>query len=69
MRRDVWVMAFAHLVNDTYAWMLPALLPLLLLKLEISLGLAGLLITIYQASSSFTQPLLGHLADRGRRTR
>jgi len=62
-------MAFAHLVNDTYAWMLPALLPLLLLKLEISLGLAGLLITLYQASSSFTQPLLGHLADRGRRTR
>ena len=63
------MMALAHLVNDTYAWMLPALLPLLLIKLEISLGLAGLLITLYQASSSFTQPILGHLADRGRRTR
>ncbi len=69
MRGAVWIMALAHLVNDTYAWMLPALLPLLLVKLEISLGLAGLLITIYQASSSFTQPLLGHLADRGSRTR
>ena len=62
-------MALAHLVNDTYAWMLPALLPLLLIKLEISLGLAGLLITLYQASSSFTQPILGHLADRGHKTR
>lgn len=69
MRRGVWVMALGHLVNDTYAWMLPALLPLLLVKLEISLGSAGLLITLYQASSSFTQPLLGHLADRGHRTR
>lgn len=69
MRRGVAVMALAHLVNDTYAWMLPALLPLLLVKLEISLGLAGVLITLYQASSSFTQPLLGHLADRGTRTR
>jgi len=62
-------MALAHLVNDTYAWMLPALLPLLLVKLEISLGLAGVLITLYQASSSFTQPILGHLADRGTQTR
>jgi FSR family fosmidomycin resistance protein-like MFS transporter len=62
-------MALAHLVNDTYAWMLPALLPLLLIKLELSLGSAGLLVTLYQASSSFTQPLLGHLADRGTQTR
>ena len=69
MKRAVGVMALAHLVNDTYAWMLPALLPLLLVKLEISLGIAGLLITLYQASSSFTQPLLGHLADRGHQTR
>lgn len=69
MRRKVGVMALAHLVNDTYAWMLPTLLPLLLVKLEISLGAAGLLITLYQASSSFTQPILGHLADRGTRTR
>ena len=69
MRRDVGVMALAHLVNDTYAWMLPALLPLLLVKLDLSLGSAGLLITLYQASSSFTQPILGHLADRGAQTR
>lgn len=69
MKRAVGIMALAHLVNDTYAWMLPALLPLLLVKLDISLGLAGVLVTLYQASSSFTQPLLGHLADRGSRTR
>lgn len=62
-------MAFAHLTNDSYAYMLPALLPLLLGKLEIGLGIAGLLVTLYQASSSFTQPLFGHMADRGGNTR
>jgi FSR family fosmidomycin resistance protein-like MFS transporter len=62
-------MALAHLTNDSYAYMLPALLPLLIGKLGIGLGLAGLLVTLYQASSSFTQPIFGHMSDRGGRTR
>jgi len=62
-------MALAHLTNDSYAFMLPALLPLLLGKLGIGLGIAGVLVTLYQASSSFTQPVFGHLADRGGRMR
>ncbi len=62
-------MALAHMVNDSYAFMLPALLPLLLTRLGLTLGLAGLLVTIYQASSSFAQPLFGHIADRGTNTR
>jgi FSR family fosmidomycin resistance protein-like MFS transporter len=62
-------MALAHLTNDSYAYMLPALLPLLLGKLGIGLGLAGVLVTLYQASSSFTQPVFGHMSDRGGRTR
>jgi FSR family fosmidomycin resistance protein-like MFS transporter len=65
----VGVMALAHLTNDSYAYMLPALLPLLLGKLGIGLGLAGILVTLYQASSSFTQPVFGHLSDSGGRTR
>jgi FSR family fosmidomycin resistance protein-like MFS transporter len=66
---SVGVMALAHLTNDSYAFMLPALLPLLLGKLGIGLGVAGVLVTLYQASSSFTQPVFGHLADRGGRMR
>ena len=66
---SVGVMALAHLTNDSYAYMLPALLPLLLGRLGIGLGLAGVLVTLYQASSSFTQPLFGHLSDAGGRTR
>ena len=66
---SVGVMALAHLTNDSYAYMLPALLPLLLGKLGIGLGLAGILVTLYQASSSFTQPVFGHMSDSGGRTR
>jgi len=62
-------MALAHLTNDSYAYMLPALLPLLLGRLGIGLGLAGILVTLYQASSSFTQPVFGHMSDGGGRTR
>ncbi|MFN2520313.1 MAG: MFS transporter [Candidatus Limnocylindria bacterium] len=66
---SVAVMALAHLVNDSYAYLLPALLPLLLTRLGLTLGLAGLLVTIYQVSSSFAQPVFGHIADRGTNTR
>jgi len=66
---SVGVMALAHLTNDSYAYMLPALLPLLLGRLGIGLGLAGILVTLYQASSSFTQPVFGHMSDGGGRTR
>ena len=66
---SVGVMAVAHLTNDSYAYMLPALLPLLLGKLGIGIAAAGLLVTLYQASSSFTQPIFGHLSDGGKRTR
>ena len=66
---SVGVMAAAHLTNDSYAYMLPALLPLLLGKLGIGIATAGLLVTLYQASSSFAQPVFGHMSDGGGRTR
>ena len=67
--RQVGVMALAHFTNDSNAYVVPALLPLLLLRLDIGLGLAAVLVALYQVSSSVTQPVLGHLADRGGRTR
>jgi MFS transporter, FSR family, fosmidomycin resistance protein len=66
---QVGVMALAHFTNDSNAYLLPALLPLLLQRLDIGLGRAAVLVALYQVSSSFTQPVLGHLADRGGRTR
>lgn len=63
-RRGVAVLAAAHAVNDSYAYVLQALLPVLMPALGVSLGLAGLLIAGYQLTSSLIQPFLGHLADR-----
>jgi FSR family fosmidomycin resistance protein-like MFS transporter len=57
-------LALAHTVNDSYAYVLQALLPAIIPSLGLTLGLAGLLVAIYQATSSLVQPLVGHLADR-----
>ncbi len=62
--RVFWTLSAAHLVNDSYAFVLPALLPLLIPSLDISLTAAGLAVGLYQVTSSITQPVLGHLADR-----
>lgn len=57
--------AAAHAVNDSYAYILPALLPVLIQEGGITLGVAGLLVAVQQFGASFAQPLIGHLADRG----
>jgi FSR family fosmidomycin resistance protein-like MFS transporter len=60
----VALLAGSHAINDSYAFVLPALLPVLLPGLGISLSVAGVLVMIQQITSSFVQPLLGHAADR-----
>src|SRR3954469_21689275 len=62
--RVFWTLATAHLINDSYVFFLPTLLPLILPSLGISLTAAGLAVGLYQVTSSVAQPLLGHLADR-----
>src|SRR5215217_4182095 len=62
--RIFWTLATAHLINDSYVFFLPTLLPLILPSLGISLTAAGLAVGLYQVTSSVAQPLLGHLADR-----
>src|SRR5215210_7713729 len=62
--RVFWTLSAAHLVNDSYVFFLPTLLPLLIPSLDISLTAAGLAVGLYQVTSSLTQPILGHLADR-----
>jgi FSR family fosmidomycin resistance protein-like MFS transporter len=57
-------MAATHAINDSYAFVLPALLPVLLPGMGISLGVAGVLVMIQQITSSLIQPYLGHAADR-----
>jgi FSR family fosmidomycin resistance protein-like MFS transporter len=56
--------ALAHAVNDSYAYILPPLLPLLLSQAGLTLGMGAALVAIQQLASAFLQPMCGHWADR-----
>jgi MFS transporter, FSR family, fosmidomycin resistance protein len=53
-----------HFINDAYSNFLGPLLPLLMVKLNLSIAQAGWLGGILVFSSSFTQPLYGYVSDR-----
>jgi MFS transporter, FSR family, fosmidomycin resistance protein len=57
-------MALAHAVNDSYAYILPPLLPVLLTQAGLTLAMGAALVAIQQLASAFLQPLCGHWADR-----
>src|SRR5918999_1488181 len=56
--------ALAHAVNDSYAYILPPLLPVLLAQGGLTLASSAALMSIQLLASSFLQPLFGHWADR-----
>jgi len=58
------VLASAHMITDVYNNFLPPLMPLLIEKMNLSLTLAGLLVTIRAIASFFTQPPVGYISDR-----
>jgi len=62
-KKAITGLAAAHLVTDIYMPVLPAILPLLIVNNGYSYFTAGLLITAYNVTSSFTQPVLGWLSD------
>ncbi len=57
-------LALAHGVNDSYAYILPPLLPILLTQAGLTLGMGAALVAIQQLTSAFLQPMFGHWADR-----
>jgi len=66
--RRIAALALAHGANDMYIGFLPALLPLIVDRLDLSYKAAGLLVSIVMLTSQFPQPLFGFLGDRiGRR--
>jgi FSR family fosmidomycin resistance protein-like MFS transporter len=62
--KSLIVLASAHLVTDAYNNFLPPLMPLLIQKLNLTLTLAGSLVTIRAIASFFTQPVVGYISDR-----
>ncbi|NOT34242.1 MAG: MFS transporter [Candidatus Eisenbacteria bacterium] len=63
----LWMLAIAHFTIDAYSSFFSPLLPLLVHKLDLNLGLVGGLVAIASLASSFSQPLFGWLSDRVRR--
>jgi FSR family fosmidomycin resistance protein-like MFS transporter len=57
-------LALAHAVNDSYAYILPPLLPILLTQAGITLGMGGALVAVQLLASSILQPVFGHWADQ-----
>lgn len=53
-----------HFGSDFYASFFSPLLPLLMPKYGLSLGVAGMLATLMSLAGSMTQPIFGYLADR-----
>jgi FSR family fosmidomycin resistance protein-like MFS transporter len=59
-------LTIAHFTNDLYNNYLPALLPLLADVHRLSLGRAGLLISLSTITGSLLQPVFGYIADSTR---
>jgi MFS transporter, FSR family, fosmidomycin resistance protein len=64
LRWRLWLMTLGHLVIDSNAALLFALLPLFVTQLHINLAQAGALSTLLLMTSSITQPLFGWVHDR-----
>lgn len=65
--RTLSLASAAHFINDLHYAFLAPLLPLIVVKFNLSLTLAGLLASILNASSAMSQPLFGAFADQMRR--
>jgi MFS transporter, FSR family, fosmidomycin resistance protein len=57
-------LALGHAVNDSYAYILPPLLPVLLTQAGITLSMGAALVAMQLLTSSFLQPIFGHRADQ-----
>ncbi len=53
----------AHFITDFYLNFVPALLPVMVRRLDISLALAGLVVAGSQITANFLQPIFGYIFD------
>lgn len=60
----VWLLAAGHFLSDFYATFMPALLPVVMTKLGLSLTTGGLLVMLFSFTSSILQPIFGYYIDK-----
>lgn len=58
------IMSLGHLFVDLMINVLPAALPLLMAKLDLTLALGGTVVALAKLTSGLFQPMVGHLMDR-----
>ncbi len=63
-KRGLFSLVIAHIANDSYFGFLPPLLPLLVVEMNLSLSMAGLLASMFAFSGAIGQPLFGYFSDR-----
>jgi FSR family fosmidomycin resistance protein-like MFS transporter len=63
-KRNLVSLVIAHVANDSYFGFLPPLLPLLVVKMDMTLSMAGLLTSTFAFTGALGQPLFGYFADR-----
>ncbi|MDD3012352.1 MAG: MFS transporter [Candidatus Gastranaerophilales bacterium] len=62
-KKALAVLSAGHMVNDIYGGFIIPLMPVIAAKLNISLGIIGLILSISSFSSSVLQPLFGYISD------
>ncbi|MBT5877419.1 MAG: MFS transporter [Candidatus Latescibacteria bacterium] len=60
----LFLLTFVHFLTDCYSSLLSPLLPVLIIKLDLSLTMAGALGAVALLTSSLFQPMMGILGDR-----
>lgn len=66
-KKAVWLATATHFTTDLYNGFLGPLMPLLVARLDISLALAGALVSVLSIFSSMLHPVAGFVADRLKR--
>ncbi|MBT3821841.1 MAG: MFS transporter [Nitrospinaceae bacterium] len=67
-KRNLVSLIIAHIGNDSFFGFLPPLLPLLVVKMDMTLSMAGLLASAFAFTGAVGQPLFGYFADRYRKS-
>ena len=62
--KRVWSLLLGHFTNDFYANLLPAMLPIVLVKFDLTLAMVGFLASSFLTIGAFSQLLFGVISDR-----
>ena len=63
IRHATALLSTGHAMVDFYANFLPILLPLLMLKFDLSLTMCGVLVMVASVTTNMLQPFFGYLMD------